>query len=63
MGKTKIYSIYTDEIKEVKDIFLESIKDDWDINIEYWGKAGEGNGDFLTKGWCSIDEYKAKHSI
>jgi hypothetical protein len=63
MGKTKLYAIYTDEVKEIKDIFLESIQDDWDVNVEYFGKAGEGNGDFLSKGWCSIQRRKVEFQI
>jgi hypothetical protein len=63
MEKVKIYSIYTDELKEIKDIFLESIKDDWDINMEYWGKSGEGDGDFATNGWYNIQRRKIKFLI
>lgn len=54
----KLYSIYTDELEELKNIFLTSIKDDWEINIQYQGKSGEGNGDFSSKGWYKILQEK-----
>jgi hypothetical protein len=54
MKKTKLYAVYTDEIIEIKDIFLSSIKDDWDINLEYLESPGEGDGDFATKGWYYV---------
>jgi hypothetical protein len=54
----KIYSIYTDEMEEIKRIFLDSMQDDWEVNIEYFGKAGEGNGDFHTQGWIDIQKRK-----
>ena len=50
----KLYSIYTDEAEVLKDIFLKSLKDDWEINISYWGKIGEGGGDTWTPGWYDI---------
>jgi hypothetical protein len=50
----KLYSIYTDEVRALKNVFLESIKDDWEINVQYRGKSGEGNGDFSSKGWYKI---------
>lgn len=54
MEKTKLYAIYTDEVKELKDNFEASIKDDWDVEIAYFGKAGEGDGDFKSPGWTNL---------
>lgn len=50
----KLYAIYTDETKELRDIFINSIQDDWDIDVRHWGKVGEGGGDTCTKGWYDI---------
>lgn len=60
---TKIYSLYTDEVVELKSIFLNSIKDDWDVHIEHWGKIGEGDGNFATKGWHQIIRTKIRFLI
>lgn len=54
----KLYSIYTDEMEEIRQIFLNSMKDDWEVHIEYFGKAGKGNGDFHTQGWIDIQKRK-----
>jgi hypothetical protein len=54
MGKMKIYAVYTDEMEEIKRIFLDSMQDDWEVNIEYFGQAGEGNGDFHSPGWLEV---------
>ena len=53
----KIYSVYTDEMEEIKRIFLDSMQDDWEVNIEYFGKAGEG-GDFQSQGWLGVQKRK-----
>jgi len=63
MRKLKLYSIYTDEMKEVKNIFENSIKDDWDVHIEYWGKGGEGNGDFLSESWRTVVHRKVQFLV
>ncbi|MBE5322232.1 hypothetical protein IM793_23970 [Pedobacter sp. MR2016-19] len=60
---TKIYSFYTDEVVELKSIFQNSIKDDWEVHIEYLGKTGEGNGNFATKGWYQIIQTKISFLI
>jgi len=44
-SKLKLYAYYTEEISQLKDQFLNSIKDDWDINIEKWDSF-DGNSDF-----------------
>jgi hypothetical protein len=54
MGKTKLYSISTDETAELKDFFLKSVQDNWDININYRGQVGDGGGNAQTKGWYNI---------
>jgi len=62
--KMKIYSIYTDEMLPIKDIFLNSIKDeDWDVNVIYMGTAGEGGGDFATKGFKQLMKEKVRTII
>ena len=33
MKKLKLYSIYTKETRALKDIFIRSIQDDWELNI------------------------------
>jgi hypothetical protein len=50
----KIYSVYTDEVSEIKQIFLDTMKDDWEVNLTYLGKAGEGDGNFLSSGWIDV---------
>jgi len=48
----KLYSIYTDETKILKDEwFLKTIQDDWELNIVYWGKIGEGDGKWNSPGF------------
>ncbi len=47
MNKVKIFSIYTEEAKELRDIFLQSFQDNWDVNLLFWGKGGE-NGNWGT---------------
>lgn len=61
--KIKLYSVYTDETEALKSIFLKSVKDDWEINIGYWGKAGEGRGDFRSPGWYKIVKKKIEFLI
>ena len=63
MGKVKLYSIYTEENSILKDIFLESIKDDWEIDISYCGKAGDGGGSGFTSGWHEIIRKKIKFLV
>lgn len=46
--KIKLYAYYTEEISQLKDQFLNSIKDDWDVNIEKWDSF-DGNSDFGSK--------------
>ena len=58
----KMYSIYTDEMEDIKQVFLNSMQDDWEINIEYFGKAGEG-GNFKTHGWLDIQKRKLDFMI
>jgi hypothetical protein len=60
----KVYSIYTDEMLPVKEVFLESIKDaNWEINILYLGDAGEGGGDFASKGFAQLMKKKIEKII
>lgn len=61
MKRIKLYSIYTDEVVKLKNIFIESIKDDWDIDIQYWGKSGDS--DFSTKAWYDILKKKLEFLI
>lgn len=63
MEKIKLYSIYTDENKCLRGIFLQSIKDEWEIDINYFGKAGEGEGNFGTPGWYAILSKKIEFLI
>lgn len=62
MKKIKLFSIYTDETVELKDIFLKSIQDDWDITIYYFGKAGEG-GDFGTPSFLKLIKKRLEYQI
>jgi len=52
--RMKLFSIYTDEIDPLKKQFVGTIQDDWELNIAYWGKAGEGDGKFGTPSWYNI---------
>lgn len=63
MKKMKIFSVYTDEIAAIKPIFLDSMKDDWEVHVEYLGKAGEGNGDFHSRGWLDVQKKKLNFII
>lgn len=44
-NKMKLYAYYTEEMSQLKDLFFNSIKDDWDINIEKWDSF-DGNSNF-----------------
>lgn len=44
-NKMKLYAYYTEEMSQLKDYFFNSIKDDWDINIEKWDSF-DGNSNF-----------------
>lgn len=46
----KLYSIYTDEMLDLKNTFLESVKDDWDLTLDRF----EGGGHVLDEGWYDI---------
>lgn len=43
MVKIKLYGFYTDAHKSLKDNFLKTLQDDWDINICYLDIRGNGN--------------------
>jgi hypothetical protein len=49
----KIYTIYTDEIECLKDIFVKSMKDDWETVFLYWDTIDEKEGDFGTPGFIT----------
>ncbi|SEM79563.1 Nucleotide-diphospho-sugar transferase [Mucilaginibacter gossypiicola] len=61
--RMKLFSIYTDELSEIKDVFSGSIRDDWDVHIKYMGRAGDGNGDFASKGFYYIQQRKIEFLI
>ncbi|MBN9381642.1 MAG: hypothetical protein J0H74_12805 [Chitinophagaceae bacterium] len=63
MGKIKIYSAYTNEMEAIKHIFLNTMQDDWEVNLTYLGNAGEGNGDFHTRGWLDVQKRKLEFII
>lgn len=41
MKRIKIYSFYSDEENAIKDIFLKSLRDDWDLDIRHQPEGGE----------------------
>lgn len=62
MKKIKLYSIYTEEAYELKDIFLKSIQDDWEINLSFWGKNGE-DGNWGTKSFGKLIRRKVEFIV
>lgn len=62
MKKIKLFSIYTEETIELKDIFLRSIQDDWELNLVYWGKNGE-NGNWGTQSFGKLIRSKLRFII
>ena len=58
MGKIRLLAAYTEEIVCLKDNFLKTLKDDWDLEIDFCGKVGEGNGDFGTPGFVQLTRRK-----
>ena len=57
MNKIKLYSYYTDDITVLKDNFISSIKDDWDINIQEIDKLN-GNSNFGSNQFIQITKNK-----
>jgi hypothetical protein len=55
---TKIYSVYTNEVLELKSIFEKSILDDWEVKIEFLGEVGTGHSNFGSSGWYEIIKAK-----
>lgn len=53
MGKMRLYTIYTKEAIELKNIFLRSIQDDWEVNIINLEEIGEG-GNWGTPGFGKL---------
>lgn len=62
MGKIKLYSIYTDEAAALKEIFLETLQDDWELHISHWGKAGQ-DGDWGTPSFAKLVKRKIAYII
>ena len=56
MEKIKLYGFYNEAHKVLKDNFLKTLKDDWEINIFYLDI--KGNGDFRSKEFLEIAELK-----
>jgi len=49
-----MFSIYTEEIIRLKNNFLRTLKDDWELQISFCGKTGAGHGDFGTPGFVHL---------
>jgi len=62
MKKIKLYSIYTDEAAALKDIFLDTLQDDWELHISHWGKAGQ-DGDWGTPAFVELVKKKVAYII
>lgn len=60
MEKLKVYAVYTDETTVLKDIFLNSIKDDWDISMKYWEPVGN-DGNFGSPGFIKLLRRKTEY--
>lgn len=60
--KIKLYSIYTEEAKELKDIFMSTIQDNWEINLVSWGQAGE-DGNWGTESFGKLMRKKIEFVI
>ena len=58
----KLYSIYTEETNDLKDIFMNSIQDDWEINLVFWGKTGE-DGNWGTESFGKLMRKKIQFII
>ncbi|MCX5679584.1 MAG: putative nucleotide-diphospho-sugar transferase [Candidatus Omnitrophica bacterium] len=63
MKKIKLYSIYTDEESILKDVFLKTIKDNWELNICHWGKLGRNNGDWGTPEFIALMRRRVEHLV
>jgi hypothetical protein len=60
--KIKLYSIYTEETNVLKEIFINTIQDDWEINLVSWGQAGE-EGNWGTKSFGKLMRKKIEFVI
>ena len=58
----KLYSIYTEETNELKDIFMNTIQDDWETNLVFWGKTGE-DGNWGTESFGKLMRKKIEFII
>jgi hypothetical protein len=62
MKRLKLYSIYTKEAVELKNIFLRSIQDDWEINICYLSDV-DVDGNWGTKEFGKLMRKRIKYII
>ncbi len=62
MNRMKLYSIYTEESRKLKDIFINTIQDDWEINLVFWGKTGE-DGNWGTESFGKLMRRKIEFII
>lgn len=56
--KIKLYGFYTDVHKVLKDNFLKTLQDDWDINITHLDIGGNGN--FRSKEFLKVLDLKIR---
>jgi len=49
----KLYSIYTEEVNELKKVFLDTIQDNWELKLFNFGKTGQ-NGNFGTPEYVKL---------
>lgn len=54
MNRIKAFSICTDNMKCLRDNFLKTFQEEWDLRISYFKNSAEENGDFGTPGYLKI---------
>ncbi|MBD3245593.1 MAG: hypothetical protein GF333_01100 [Candidatus Omnitrophica bacterium] len=63
MSSFSLYALCTDEAEYFKKIFLKTLRDDWDVRIDYLGAAGEGGGDWSSPGFLELVRIKLQYLV
>jgi hypothetical protein len=62
MKKIKLYSVYTEEVINLKRNFENTFQDDWEVMLDNWGKFGE-EGDYATSSFKSFTRKKIQFIV
>ena len=63
MEKIKLYSIYTDDNLALKERFVSSLKDDWEIELKHWDALGQDQCCFGRLGFISLMRKRTEYYL